>query len=190
MSHELIDKFSQTITGLRDLNPFIDNESTIKTDYECVKEFNNAFGIPTYNTPQLDIFEKDPQTVEYRLSLINEEVKELNDAIKNKDMTETLDALADIIYVVQGMGSSFGLNLDKAFDIVHKSNMSKLCKTEEEAKRTVEYYKQNIEKLGYTTPNYRLANDGINYVVFNESTKKILKSINYTPTNFSSIINN
>ncbi len=186
MSHELVDKFSQTLTTqLHQLSNFITNET--KTDYESVKEFNNAFGIPTHDTPQLDIFEKDTKTVDYRLSLINEEVKELNDAIKNKDMVETIDALADIIYVVQGMGSSFGLDLDKAFDIVHKSNMSKLCKTEDEAKQTVEYYKQHPE-LGYTTPNYRLANDNVNYVVFNESTKKILKSINYTPTNFSSIL--
>lgn len=155
-----------------------------KTDYQAVVEFNKTFGVPVYDTPQYDIFDKNPKLVEYRLSLIDEEVKELHEAVEAKDIIETVDALADIIYVVQGMASSFGLDLDRAFDIVHKSNMSKLCKTEQEAKDTVAYYQMNSEKLGYDSPDYRLSADGKYYVVYNKSTEKVLKSINYTPAKF------
>lgn len=154
------------------------------TDFQAVKEFNETFGVPTYDTPQWDIFDRDPALVEYRLSLIREEVKELEDGCRRKDLIETLDALADIIYVVQGMSCSLGLDLDKAFDIVHKSNMSKLCKTEEEAQETVAWYQMNQETLGYDSPAYRKTADGKYYVVYNQSTKKVLKSINYTPAKF------
>lgn len=51
-----------------------------------------------------------------------------------------LDALSDILYVTYGAGSSLGLDLDKAFSLVHESNMSKLCKSPEEAEKTVEWY--------------------------------------------------
>jgi len=155
-----------------------------KSDYQSVVEFNKTFGVPVYDTPQKDIFTRDPALVEYRLSLIREEVKELEEACKNKDLVETVDALADIIYVVQGMACSLGLDLDTAFDIVHKSNMSKVCRTEEEAQATVAYYKENMERLGYDSPAYRKSADDKYWVVFNESTKKILKSINYTPAEF------
>lgn len=155
-----------------------------KTDYQSVVEFNETFGVPVYKEPQHDIFSSNPALVEYRLSLIREEVKELEEAVKNHDIIETVDALADIIYVVQGMASSLGLDLDKAFDIVHKSNMSKVCKTEDEAQKTVEYYRENKDKLGYDSPAYRKSVDGKHYVVYNESTMKVLKSINYTPAKF------
>merc|ERR1712194_828928 len=111
-------------------------------------------------------------------------------AAKNHDMTEVLDALSDILYVTYGAGSSFGLDLDKAFGLVHESNMSKLCKTESEAKETVEWYKKNYTPEGkypYDTPAYRLSDDGQYYVVFNQSTGKILKSINYAAVKFDSM---
>src|SRR6478609_2714555 len=155
-----------------------------KTDFQSVVEFNETFGVPVYKEPQHDIFKENPALVEYRLSLIREEVKELEEAVKNHDLVETVDALADIIYVVQGMGASLGLDLDKAFDIVHKSNMSKVCKTEEEAKKTVQHYVDNMEKLGYDSPAYRKSADGKSFVVYNKNTSKVLKSINYTPAKF------
>ena len=109
----------------------------------------------------------------------------LNSGIKDKDFTEVIDALGDILYVVYGSGSSFGIDLDKAFDLIHKSNMTKLCKSEEEAIQTVEWYKENETR--YDTPAYRLSDDKKYYVVYNESTGKILKSINYKPVKFDSI---
>ena len=64
--------------------------------------------------------------VKLRYELIREELEELNQAIIDKDIKEVADALTDILYVTYGAGTAFGINLDKCFDEVHQSNMSKL----------------------------------------------------------------
>ncbi len=158
-----------------------------KTTFQRVVDFNQSFGIPTYDTPQTNIFTENPKLVALRLSLIIEEVNELKEAIENHDFTEVIDALGDIKYVVDGAAASFGIDLDKAFNLIHKSNMSKLCKTEEEAQETVKWYLLN-DNNRYDTPSYRKSEDGKNYVIFNESTGKVLKSINYNPVKFDSIL--
>ena len=61
-----------------------------------------------------------------RIDLIEEELGELKEAIKKKDLQETIDALTDILYVTYGAGHAFGVNLDKCFEEVQNSNMSKL----------------------------------------------------------------
>ena len=81
------------------------------------------------------------------MKLIVEEVEELQEAVKNHDMKETIDALSDILYVVYGAGSSFGIELDKAFDMVHESNMSRVCKDLDEANETIKWYKNNSESF-------------------------------------------
>ena len=63
-----------------------------------------------------------------RLDLIKEELEELTEAMKNKDLLEVADALTDILYVTYGAGHAFGIDLDKCFDEVQNSNMSKLDK--------------------------------------------------------------
>ena len=63
-----------------------------------------------------------------RLDLIKEELNELSDAMKNRDLLEVADALTDILYVTYGAGHAFGINLDKCFEEVQNSNMSKLDK--------------------------------------------------------------
>ena len=105
-------------------------------------------------------------------------------------MTETIDALTDILYVVYGAGVSFGIDLNRAFEIVHSSNMSKLCVDENEAQDTVLWYKEQFKqgKLPYDSPAYRRSDDEKYWVVYNESTGKILKSINYTPADFKELL--
>ena len=61
-----------------------------------------------------------------RIDLIEEELEELKDAVNKKDLKETVDALTDILYVAYGAGHAFGVNLDKCFEEVQNSNMSKL----------------------------------------------------------------
>ena len=61
-----------------------------------------------------------------RISLIAEELEEFKEAIKNNDLKEAVDALTDILYVTYGAGHAFGVNLDKCFEEVQRSNMSKL----------------------------------------------------------------
>lgn len=155
------------------------------TNFEKVRdEFNGSFGVKNNDKPQYNLFDEDPVLVEYRLALIEEEVSELHDAISTKDYKETIDALGDILYVVYGAFSAFGCSADEAFDLIHKSNMSKLCTTKQEALASVEWYKNDKR---YDSPNYRLSPDGKYYVVYNESTSKILKSIKYKPVTFETL---
>ena len=91
---------------------------------------------------------------ELRISLINEELEELKKAIKDKDILEVADALTDILYVTYGAGHAFGVNLDKCFEEVQKSNMSKLGKDgkpiyNEDGKvmKGPNYFKPNFSKF-------------------------------------------
>lgn len=157
-----------------------------KTNFQKACEFNETFGVTVHKKPQLDVFYKNPDLVKYRWDLIHEETNELKDALKDHDMVETVDALADILVVVYGAAASFGIDLDKAYDLVHQSNMSKICKTEDEAIQTVEWYKKNESR--YDSPNYKKAPDGINWIVYNESTGKVLKSIKYTKVDLKTFL--
>lgn len=104
-------------------------------------------------------------------------------------MTETVDALADSLYVILGAATAFGFDADKAFDLVHKSNMSKLCKTEDDAKETVRRYQTEVPQR-YDSPSYRLSDDNIHFVVYNQNTMKILKNYKYEPVNFTELLKN
>ena len=92
------------------------------SNFNKVKTFMNTYG--------QDVKEKaefpDNKIVQLRIDLIEEELNELKEAIKNKDIVEVADALTDILYVTYGAGHSFGVNLDECFDEVQRSNMSKL----------------------------------------------------------------
>ena len=94
------------------------------TNFDKVKEFMNAFGQEVVTKPDWP----KAETMELRMDLIEEEVGELNEAIfdASGDLVEVADALADILYVVYGAGHAFGIDLDKCFSEVHRSNMSKL----------------------------------------------------------------
>ena len=70
----------------------------------------------------------DKKIVQLRYDLIKEELDELSEAIKDKDIVEVADALTDLLYVVYGAGHSWGIDLDKCFAEVQRSNMSKLGK--------------------------------------------------------------
>ena len=150
----------------------------MESNFQKVFEFNEAFSVPVSKKLWKDVFTKNPKLTKLRLDLILEEVSELKEAVENHDMTETIDALADILYVVYGMGVSFGIDLNKAFDIVHSSNMSKLCTTEEDAQKTVELYETSFANGSspYDTPAYRKSKDGRYWVIYNKSTGKILKN--------------
>jgi len=92
------------------------------TNFESVKKFMQTFGQETRTKAS---FPND-KIVNLRIDLIREELSELDEAIKKKDIKEVADALTDILYVTYGAGHAFGINLDKCFQEVQKSNMSKL----------------------------------------------------------------
>jgi predicted HAD superfamily Cof-like phosphohydrolase len=158
----------------------------MNTNFEKVLAFNKAFGAIINQTPQHNIFDSDPELVKNRLSLITEEYEELLDAVKQKSLDLVLDSCIDQVYVIWGFLQALGiLNADKAFDLVHESNMSKLCKNKKEAIATVEFYKNDKR---YDSPTYKISTDEKYFVVYNESTGKILKSINYKPVSFVSLL--
>ena len=78
----------------------------MKTNFQKVFEFNQISGVPVSTKLRTNIFKNDPSLVELRLNLIREEVAELEDACKDGDIIETIDAIADILYVVYGMAVS------------------------------------------------------------------------------------
>ena len=92
------------------------------TNFEKVGHFMKTFGQEIKIKPDLST----EKINKLRVSLINEELEEFKDAIKNNDLKEAADALTDILYVTYGAGHAFGVNLDKCFDEVQQSNMSKL----------------------------------------------------------------
>ena len=169
--------------------------SKSETNFEKVCDFNQTFGCVNHTKPKLDIFDTDKKTVDLRMKLIEEEVEELREAVANKDMKETIDALSDILYVVYGMGSAIGVDLDECFDLVHKSNMSKACKTEEEANQTVKWYQDNAEAFNKKNPSQAPVDPQIKflnskYIVYNNLTGKVLKSVYYNAVDFSDYLNN
>ena len=157
------------------------------TNFEKVKEFTRAFDMVHHDTPKRDIFDTDPNTVDLRIKLIKEEFEEFVEACKTKDFGEARDAIADMLYVVYGAADAFGIKADQDFDEVHQSNMSKLCKSEEEAIATVDSYTEKFTKgdSPYDTPTFYKLDNQEKWVVKNKSTGKALKSINYHPVNFS-----
>jgi len=92
------------------------------TNFEKVGIFMKTFGQEVKKSPA---FSND-KINNLRLSLIKEELNELIDAMNKKDLVEVADALTDILYVTYGAGHAFGINLDKCFEEVQNSNMSKL----------------------------------------------------------------
>ena len=120
------------------------------TNFEKVGLFMKTFGQEVKNKPGLS----SDKINNLRISLINEELEELKQAMKNKDLKEAVDALTDILYVTYGAGHAFGVNLDKCFDEVQKSNMSKLGQDGKpiynEAGKVMKgpsYFKPNLNKF-------------------------------------------
>ena len=120
------------------------------TNFEKVGVFMKTFGQEIKTKPSLS----SDKINTLRINLIEEELKELKHAIENKDLKETIDALTDILYVTYGAGHAFGVNLDKCFEEVQKSNMSKLGEDgkpiyNENGKvmKGPKYFKPNISKF-------------------------------------------
>ena len=92
------------------------------TNFNMVREFMEKFGQEVKTSPELP----SKQVGDLRLELIAEELNELWDALEAKDIVEVADALTDILYVTYGAGLAFGIDLDKCFAEVQRSNMTKL----------------------------------------------------------------
>jgi len=145
-----------------------------------VAEFHKTFKHPILAHPTIP----DEKRCRLRVSLIAEELKELEEAIANKDIVEVADALCDIQYVLAGAVLEFGLadKFSTLFDEVQRSNMSKACRSLAEAEETVRYYSEERN-----TPCYFEEQDG-RFLVYRTEDRKTLKSVNYSPADLKSII--
>ncbi len=92
------------------------------SNFQKVSQFMKTFGQEVKNKTEFP----DDKIVKLRYDLIHEELEELKEAIKEKNIIEIADALTDILYVTYGAGHAFGIDLDKCFNEVQESNMSKL----------------------------------------------------------------
>ena len=146
-----------------------------------VAEFHQTFKHPILKKPTIP----GEDRCKLRVALIAEELKELEVAILEKDIVEVADALCDIQYVLSGAILEFGLGekFKALFEEVQRSNMSKACTSEDEARETVEHYKK---KDG--TECYYKQEDG-KWLVYRKSDNKTIKSIRYSPANLAGIIN-
>ena len=120
------------------------------SNFNKVKTFMETFGQEVKNKPS---FSTD-KINNLRYDLIKEELEELKIAMENKDLLEVADALTDILYVTYGAGHAFGINLDKCFNEVQNSNMSKLDENGKpiynEAGKVMKgpkYFKPNLNKF-------------------------------------------
>lgn len=145
-----------------------------------VAQFHKTFEAPILDMPQIP----SQKRCELRISLLAEELKELQEAIDNKDLIEIADALCDLQYVLSGAVLEFGLGekFVELFDEVQRSNMSKACDNRQEADATVQYYLQKDN-----TKSEIKEKEG-KFLVFRESDNKVLKSVNYSPANLSIIL--
>lgn len=137
-----------------------------------VEEFNSTFGKPNNYEPTI------PEKKEWMFvyDFIQEELAEYKEACERGDIVEILDALCDITYVSLGNGAMLhGLKgkIWKAYQEVQASNMSKACKTEEEAIKTA---KVEAERIGEETHYEQV---GEYWIVYRTRDRKVLKSINY-----------
>lgn len=147
---------------------------------KLVADFHATFQHPIQNSPGIPPEDR----CKLRVALIAEELKELEEAIRDKDIVEVADALCDIQYVLSGAILEFGLGekFKELFEEVQRSNMSKACASEEEARQTVAFY---MKKDG-TECYYKQA--GEKWLVYRKSDNKTIKSVGYSPANLEKIL--
>lgn len=146
---------------------------------ESVAKFHTTFKQPILQEPAIPSEDR----CNLRVELIQEELNELKDAIKNKDLVEIADALADLQYVLTGSILEFGLGsrFKALFDEVQRSNMSKACISEEEAQESVDNYASKEVSTFYEKSEDK-------WLIKRSSDDKVLKNINYSPANLRPIL--
>ena len=118
------------------------------SNFNNVKNFMEIYGQEVKKKAEFP----NQKIIKLRVDLIREELDELIDAIKNNDIVEVADALTDILYVTYGAGHSFGINLDKCFAEVQRSNMSKLA---EDGKPIFNENGKVMKGPNYSPPNLK-----------------------------------
>lgn len=164
--------------------PNPDSMSEVKfpepTPLNDVAEFHATFHLPILGTPTIP----GEDRCQLRINLLQEELDELKDAIRDKDITEVADALSDLQYVLSGAILEFGLGykFKDLFEEVQRSNMSKVCIDYATAEETVDFYKKKDGTEAFIAESHH------GYLVYRSSDKKVLKSVKYSPADLQRII--
>jgi predicted HAD superfamily Cof-like phosphohydrolase len=145
-----------------------------------VAEFHHTFGHPVEPKPVIP----SQGRCNLRISLLSEELKELEEAVQNKDIVGIADALCDLQYVLSGAILEFGLagKFHDLFNEVHRSNMSKACNSREEASETIAHYAKSGE-----TECLVKEKEG-RFLIYRASDNKTLKNINYSPADLQGLL--
>lgn len=145
-----------------------------------VAEFHQTFRHPIVQQAAIPSKSRS----QLRIDLLAEELRELQEAVDAQDMVGVADALCDLQYVLAGAVLEFGLGskFKTLFDEVHRSNMSKACKTLAEAEETIRHYQEKDQVAAY----YKEV-DGL-YLVYRKGDDKTLKSVAYSPANLEELI--
>ncbi|MBK9107944.1 MAG: nucleoside triphosphate pyrophosphohydrolase family protein [Saprospiraceae bacterium] len=145
-----------------------------------VGDFHHLFNMPVLEDPQIPPMER----CNLRISLLAEELRELEEGIEKKNIIEIADALCDLQYVLSGAILEFGLGskFKALFDEVQRSNMSKACATLEEAIATQEKYAHEKQ-----VESEIIIKDG-KFLVYRKEDGKVLKSVHYSPANLEKLL--
>jgi|SRR5690606_14633820 len=156
----------------------------MKQQIDNVKDFHSLTNNPWHEKPLIPMKER----CQLRANLITEEASEFEKAVKEGRLVDAADGLIDLLYVTYGSLGELGLaNIaEDLFQEVHRSNMSKACKTEQEAIETVKYYDSPLAKQDRCKAAYKA--NGDYFLVYRISDGKTLKSINYSRADLYSII--
>ena len=141
---------------------------------QLIKHWREVFGLPNRTVPKIA---KSEELI-LALNLVYEEAGELNTAVNDKSLNEIADAVGDLYFVVTQMAMVCGLNPEELVQKVYDSNMSKLCKTEDEAIQTVAaYLKKGIKTYIEQKDDY--------FIIKRSEDGKVLKSINFKEPEWS-----
>lgn len=144
-----------------------------------------AFNIGNRIEPNLDYKILKKPYVRLNISDIEDSYTFLVESIKNKDKNAVGMYLENLIMYCYEALVDLGIDPAESFEIVHQSNMSKLCVSEKECEATIKSYKNDKR---YDSPAYRESKTPGKWIVYNKSSNKVLKSINYTAADFSSLL--
>lgn len=141
---------------------------------EQIKHWREVFGLPNRTIPRIP----NDKELSLAMNLIYEESDELDDAIQNKSLNEIADAIGDLYFVVTQMAMVCGLNPEELVQKVYDSNMSKLCKTEDETIQTVSAYLQKGIKT-------HIEQKDEYFIIKRREDGKVLKSIKFKEPDWS-----
>jgi len=148
-----------------------------------VKKFHELFDHYIWEKPSFP----SAKMCQLRVNLLQEELDEFKQAIADGDLVEVADALVDMQYVLSWAVLSFGMQdiFADMFDEVQRSNMSKVCKTLEEAERTVKYH---ANRKWENKSEWEIVEKSGMYMVLRKSDKKVLKSVDYSPAKLDTYV--